>query len=75
MVFVAVLGGAGSVPGAFIGALIYEIVRTYASAFAGDIWQLLLGGFLLLIILFAPGGVIGIYESALNRLTGKGRTQ
>ncbi|OSP54215.1 branched-chain amino acid ABC transporter permease [Pseudoruegeria sp. SK021] len=67
MVFIAVLGGAGSVRGAFIGALIYEIVRVYASAFAGDIWQLLLGSFLLIIILFAPGGIMGIADSVMNR--------
>ncbi|WP_428698155.1 branched-chain amino acid ABC transporter permease [Stappia sp.] len=70
MVFIAVLGGAGSVAGAFVGAAIYEIVRTYASAFAGDIWQMLLGGFLLVIVIFAPKGVIGIYNATLARLTG-----
>lgn len=75
MVFIAVLGGAGSVAGAFVGAVIYEAVRVYASAFAGDIWQLVLGGFLLVIILFAPKGVIGIYDAALARLTGKGRSE
>jgi ABC-type branched-subunit amino acid transport system permease subunit len=67
MVFIAVLGGAGSVRGAFLGALIYEIVRTYASAYAGDIWQMLLGAFLLIIILFAPGGLIGIFGSLARR--------
>ena len=62
MVFIAVLGGAGSIRGAFLGAIIYEVVRIYASAFAGDIWQLLLGAFLLIIILFFPRGVIGIFD-------------
>ncbi|WBU62763.1 branched-chain amino acid ABC transporter permease [Paracoccus aerodenitrificans] len=62
MVFIAVLGGAGSVRGAFIGAMIYEFVRVYAAAFAGDVWQMLLGAFLLVIILFAPRGVIGFLE-------------
>ncbi|MAA97225.1 MAG: branched-chain amino acid ABC transporter permease [Stappia sp.] len=75
MVFIAVLGGAGSVPGAFIGALIYEVVRTYASAFAGDVWQMLLGGFLLVIILFAPGGVIGIYDRLTGRAGAQGRSE
>lgn len=70
MVFIAVLGGAGSVRGAFVGALIYEIVRIYASAYAADIWQLLLGVFLLVIILFAPGGIMGI----LDRLLGRSKT-
>ena len=71
MVFIAVLGGAGSVPGALVGAAIYEIVRTYASAFAGDIWQMVLGTFLLIIILFAPGGIAGIYNSVMDRIAGK----
>lgn len=70
MVFIAVLGGAGSVPGALVGATIYEIVRTYASAFAGDVWQMVLGGFLLIIILFAPGGIAGIYNSLMDRIAG-----
>ena len=69
MVFIAVLGGAGSVRGAFVGALIYEMVRVYASAFAGDIWQMLLGAFLLVIILFAPGGIMGILDGLMRRAT------
>ena len=70
MVFIAVLGGAGSVPGALVGAAIYEIVRTYASAFAGDVWQLVLGTVLLVIILFAPGGIAGIYNGLMDRIAG-----
>ena len=42
-VFIAILGGSGSVGGAFVGALIYEAVRTYAAAFAADYWQMVLG--------------------------------
>lgn len=67
-VFIAILGGSASVTGAFVGALIYEAVRTYAVVFAADIWQLVLGVVLLVVILFAPGGVTGIY----NRLAGGG---
>ena len=67
LVFIAILGGAGHVAGAFIGALVYEIVRLYAAAYAADIWQLILGGFLLLIILFAPQGLIGLYRRRKQR--------
>jgi ABC-type branched-subunit amino acid transport system permease subunit len=66
-VFIAILGGSGSVSGAFVGALIYETVRTYASAFAGDIWQLILGVVLLVVILYAPSGVTGLYTRLINR--------
>lgn len=65
-VFIAILGGANSVAGAFVGATVYEIVRTYASAFAADIWQMVLGVFLLVIILFAPGGLVGIVDNLLR---------
>jgi len=68
LVFIAILGGAGSVWGAFVGSVVYEFVRTFASAFAGDVWQMVLGVFLLLIILFAPSGLVGLW----NRVTGRG---
>jgi len=66
-VFIAVLGGAGHVLGAFAGSLVYELVRTYAAAFAADIWQMVLGVVLLLVILFAPKGLIGLYERMIQR--------
>ncbi len=66
-VFIAILGGSGSVAGAFVGALIYEAVRTYASAFAGDVWQMILGIVLLVVILYAPSGVTGLYAWLMSR--------
>ena len=68
LVFIAILGGAGSVAGAFVGSLIYEAVRTYASAFAGDVWQMILGFFLLGIILYAPRGLVGLYGNLIGRI-------
>lgn len=59
-VFIAVLGGAGHVVGAFAGALVYEAIRLYVAAFAADVWQLLLGSMLLIIIMFASEGLVGI---------------
>jgi branched-chain amino acid transport system permease protein len=59
-VFIAILGGAGGVAGPFLGALVYELVRTYASAIAADMWHAILGIVLLAIIFFAPNGLIGL---------------
>jgi branched-chain amino acid transport system permease protein len=66
-VFIAILGGAGSVGGAFVGALIYEAVRTYAAAFAADFWQMILGIVLLVVILYKPGGVVGAWSDLIDR--------
>ncbi|OYX69532.1 MAG: branched-chain amino acid ABC transporter permease [Rhizobiales bacterium 32-66-11] len=56
-VFIAILGGAGNVVGAFAGSIVYEIVRNYAAAFAADYWQTILGVSLIAIIMFAPQGL------------------
>lgn len=69
-VFIAILGGAGSVQGALIGALAYESVKTYAAAFAADIWQLVLGVVLLAVILFAPKGMAGLLQARRRREDG-----
>lgn len=67
LVFIAILGGAGHVIGAFAGALVFELVRIYAGAFAADVWQLILGGVLLAIILFASRGVWGVYDDLTRK--------
>ena len=66
-VFIAILGGVGNVAGALTGSLVYEAVRTYAAAFVADSWQLILGFVLLVIILRAPEGIVGLVESIAAR--------
>lgn len=67
LVFIAILGGAGSVFGPFLGAVAYELTRVYAAALVADAWQMILGGVLLLVILFAPGGLWGMGQALLTR--------
>ena len=66
-VFVAILSGMGSVAAPFVGALIFELVRTYALQYAPNFWQMLLGGTLLLVILFLPGGLWSIFRLRRER--------
>jgi len=68
LVFIAILGGAGGVLGPFLGAVAYELIRVYAAASFADAWQMILGASLLLVILFAPGGLWGLAARA-----GRGR--
>jgi ABC-type branched-subunit amino acid transport system permease subunit len=59
-VFVAVLGGTGSVFAPWVGSVVFELVKNYAVKFSPSTWQLTLGAFLLLVIYFQPQGLWGL---------------
>ena len=61
-VFIAILGGGAHAFGAFAGAAMFECVRFYAAAHLADSWQLILGVVLIVIILYAPNGLIGLRQ-------------
>lgn len=61
-VFIAILGGSAHAFGAFAGAAMFECVRFYAAAHLADTWQLILGAVLIVIILYAPNGLIGLRQ-------------
>lgn len=56
-VFMAILAGHASAPAVFLASLLLELVRSFSNKYFPDTWQLALGLFLLLIILFLPKGV------------------
>jgi branched-chain amino acid transport system permease protein len=66
-VFVALLGGYGSVVGPLMGSIAFEFIRTYASKYFPNEWQMTLGIIMLAIILFRPGGLWTIYEALVAR--------
>jgi ABC-type branched-subunit amino acid transport system permease subunit len=66
-VFVALLGGIGSVFAPVVGAVVFEFVRNYAFKLSPYTWQMTLGAVLLIIILFAPGGLWSLYENFVRR--------
>jgi len=55
------LGGRGSVIGAALGAALYEKLRSYllTSPALSNFHLVIAGGLLLIVVLFAPGGLIG----------------
>ena len=66
-VFITILSGTGSVAATYVGALVFELIRTYAFEYAPQIWQLILGGTLLGIILFLPEGLWSLKERLSRR--------
>jgi len=68
LLIIAVVGGLGHPIGAFIGAIIYVILRTFALdalvavGLDGRRFQTLIGLCFLVIVLFSPDGVIGLWR-------------
>jgi len=68
LLIIAVVGGIGRPIGAFIGALIYVLLRTFAIdvldglGLGGERFQLLIGMGFLLIVFFSPDGVLGLWD-------------
>jgi ABC-type branched-subunit amino acid transport system permease subunit len=62
LVFVAILSGTGSVVAPFLGSLVFGLIQTLALQHAPQVWQMLLGAALLLIILCLPGGLWSLFE-------------
>ncbi len=56
-VFIAILGGTGNVLAPFLAAAVFEALRTVASQYAPNVWQMMLGISMLAIIMFLPGGL------------------
>ena len=73
ILIIAVVGGIGHPIGAFIGALIYVILRTFALdalvavGLSGERFQLLIGLGFLIIVLGSPDGLLGIWTKVQTR--------
>ena len=68
MVFV-ILGGVGRLCGPLAGAAVFILLEHLFGPIT-EHWQALLGLMLLVIVLFAPGGMIGLITKALDSLKG-----
>ncbi|GBD14464.1 hypothetical protein HRbin25_00337 [bacterium HR25] len=72
-VFVALLGGVGSLLAPVAGSLAFEFIRNYAFKFSPNTWQMTLGLVLLVIIFLLPGGLWSVTET-LGRRWGRWAT-
>ncbi|HEY6097787.1 MAG TPA: branched-chain amino acid ABC transporter permease, partial [Anaeromyxobacter sp.] len=61
-VFVAILSGTGNVAAPFLGAMLLELLRSYAYEHAPNTWQLVVGTAMLLVILFLPEGLWSVFQ-------------
>jgi len=60
--FVTILAGTGNFLAPLLGTFVFEIIRTYANEYSPSTWQIILGGSLLLCILFLPNGLWSLFS-------------
>lgn len=71
-----ILGGVGRLYGAFVGPVVYLIAQDYLAKQYPEYWYLGIGVLLIVVVLFARGGILGIFDKwlqALSRQTGSAR--
>jgi len=66
-VFVALLSGTGNAIAPVVGSILLESVRSFAFVYSPYAWQIILGGVMLLVILFLPGGLWSLVAARLER--------
>jgi branched-chain amino acid transport system permease protein len=69
---IAVLGGMKHPIGAFLGAIVFVLLQTFAiDVVDRERFNLLIGGVFLAIVLFSPDGLLGLWAKAKSRLVPK----
>ena len=71
VLLVLILGGIGTLYGPLVGAVIFTIAHHYLSEIDPQYWQFWLGVILLVMVLFARGGLIGLLQRLQARAQGR----
>ena len=61
-VFITILSGTSSVLAPFLGATIFESIRSFAYEYSPNTWQMALGITMLLVIMFLPDGLWSLFR-------------
>jgi branched-chain amino acid transport system permease protein len=69
LVFMAVLGGTGTFAGPAIGALAFVVLQDFAMSIT-QYWRFVMGGVLVLLVVFMPHGLSGTIEALVSRRKG-----
>jgi branched-chain amino acid transport system permease protein len=69
LVFMAVLGGSGTFAGPAIGALVFVLLQDFVMS-ATQYWRFVMGGVLVLLVVFMPQGLSGAISLLFSRRNG-----
>jgi branched-chain amino acid transport system permease protein len=70
--FMGILGGIYNFTGPFIGTIILQILQNIIPSYT-EYWAIIVGGILILIVIFLPGGIAGFINEKLIRIKMKRR--
>ena len=73
LLIMLVLGGAGRLYGAVIGAAVFMIAQDYLANISPVYWQFWIGLLLVVLVLFARGGILGALDVLYRRFGGKAK--
>lgn len=68
LLIMLILGGVGRIYGAFVGPVVYLVAQDFLAKQFPEYWYFGIGLILVLVVLFARGGILGIVDVALARL-------
>lgn len=68
LIIMVIFGGLGTLYGAIVGAAAYLLLEEVLAGFTEN-WKLIFGPLLVLIVLFARGGIVGLITTIKARLT------
>ncbi|QRX83046.1 branched-chain amino acid ABC transporter permease [Glaciimonas sp. PAMC28666] len=69
LLIILVLGGTGRLYGALLGAAVFMLAQDYIAGLNPAYWQFWIGLLLVVIVLFARGGILGGMDKLYQRLT------
>jgi branched-chain amino acid transport system permease protein len=70
VVVMNVIGGYTSFAGPIVGSVIYVFLVEFLSSYI-ERWQLIMGAFFVCLLLYYPGGLIGVFKQLTNRVARK----
>lgn len=68
-VFMTLIGGGSFFIGPVVGSIVYTFIQAYVTGFT-QYWPLTIGLIILAIVLFAPGGLLGLFVARLKQRRG-----
>jgi urea transport system permease protein len=73
VIWVAV-GGRGTLCGAILGAVLVNLGKTWFTSVLPEVWLFAIGGLFILVTLFLPRGVVGLFAGRDRAAAGNGRS-